>query len=336
MTAVRVEPFTSHYAETAVVHLDYDCAVDAPQRLFLKKHSEHRGRRETAVYGAISAQADFPMITIPCYAAHYDPQTGDSHCLLADLSASHEVVASREAVRSFTAVPTRKQLREVMTVLAQWHAFWWEHPRLQDAWVVWPEELVQKAVFLQFVQEMKLAWQQFEKRVGDDFPNEWRRRIEHLLTMLPIVAKRYFWPRFEAGEQLTLAHGDCYFGNFLYPRDDGENGRTVLFDFDNVHVNFSGEDLVLLLATFWLPTQRRQYERNLLEQYHVQLHACGVTGYGWKDLVRDYRLGIIWRLFHPVWGMVNGEQTAHWQAKMGCLMSAYEDWHCWEFIEEVR
>lgn len=90
---------------------------------------------------------------------------------------------------------------------------------------------------------------------------------------------------------VTLSHGDCYFIQFLCPRQAG-SGATYLIDFDSVSTNLPAYDLVYMFATFWTSEQRLAGEREtqLLRRYHAGLTTYGVRGYSWSDLQQDYRL----------------------------------------------
>jgi hypothetical protein len=70
----------------------------------------------------------------------------------------------------------------------------------------------------------------------------------------------------------------------------------------------------------------------LLRRYHGALLAHGVKGYEWDDLVVDYRLMLILRIFLPVWDASNGSPRAYWWPKFRCLTDAYRDWRCEELL----
>ena len=64
----------------------------------------------------------------------------------------------------------------------------------------------------------------------------------------------------------------------------------------------------------------------------LRLLDHGVAGYTWDDLLFDYRLMLIYRIFLPVWDAVNGSSRAYWWPKLQCLTGAYLDWHCAELL----
>lgn len=91
-------------------------------------------------------------------------------------------------------------------------------------------------------------------------------------------------------------------------------------------------DLTYLCAAFWTPAFRREggREEGLLRRYHRALLAHGVAGYGWDDLLADYRLALGVMIFLPVWDRTNGSSRGYWWPKLQCLTGAYRDWRCAE------
>jgi hypothetical protein len=79
------------------------------------------GGREVRMYQALAAdQQKLPVV--PCYDAAFDPHRGLYHLLLADLSATHDQPASWTIGDRY--------ITQTVDCLAQFHAYWWEHPRL--------------------------------------------------------------------------------------------------------------------------------------------------------------------------------------------------------------
>ncbi|HCQ04018.1 MAG TPA: hypothetical protein DIT99_26480 [Candidatus Latescibacteria bacterium] len=74
----------------------------------------------------------------------------------------------------------------------------------------------------------------------------------------------------------------------------------------------------------------------------------GVTGYSWDNLIMDYRVKIIWRIFMAVWdcvtapppkraddGQTYGTDKSYWWPKMVSEIGAYKDWKCADLLDEV-
>jgi len=130
-----------------------------------------------------------------------------------------------------------------------------------------------------------------------------------------------------------LTNGDCYFAQFLCPRDQRVD-RTHIVDFQAVSANLGAYDLVYLFATFWTSTQRRDYDREarLLRQYHNTLQAARVMKYSWDALLVDYRLMIAYMIFDPVWDQTTGAKKSYWWPKLCCLTDAYRDLGCADLL----
>ena len=64
-----------------------------------------------------------------------------------------------------------------------------------------------------------------------------------------------------------------------------------------------------MMALHWYPDLRRAFERPLLDYYHAELMAHGVTGYDRRALDDDYRLSALWHITMPVWQEANKDPT---------------------------
>ena len=67
-----------------------------------------------------------------------------------------------------------------------------------------------------------------------------------------------------------------------------------------------------MMALHWFPDHRRRYERHLLDHYHAELLAHGVTGYDRYALDDDYRLSVLWQIATPVWQAWNNIPSGIW------------------------
>ena len=128
---------------------------------------------------------------------------------------------------------------------------------------------------------------------------------------------------------ITLSNGDCYFIQFLCPTMPEDNS-TYLIDFDSVGANLPAYDLVYMFATFWTPEQRNglDLEQNLLRRYHNSLLATVLPAIAGTNLMRDYRLCILYMIFDPVWDQTSGAPKSYWLPKMHCLTGAFNDLDC--------
>ena len=158
----------------SVLRVRYTANVpaDAPTRLILKRNiseewAREAGAEEVKFYTLVASLADHPRLTVPCYAAAYDEDTGQSYLLLEDLSATHRPPVSREQLIGLVdAVPAATDISAVVETLAQLHAYWWDHPLLDAGqfsvgyWSRTPQR------FEQYLQRRTTSWQRVIAQEG--------------------------------------------------------------------------------------------------------------------------------------------------------------------------
>jgi hypothetical protein len=312
-----------------------DAPADAPQRLLLKRNLSaawaiRDAAREVAFYRLVAPFARSLPVLVRCYGAAFDTERSASYILLDDLSETHLTPISRERVLALDGVPSEDHLYGVIDALAQFHAYWWEHPLLGQAVLPVHDWYRDRAAHDAFIRDARADWERFIAAEGAAFPDDRRALYEHALSHLPGLWDRYLADRVASRQNLTLSNGDSYFAQFLCPKDP--SGRTYLIDFQNPKADFAALDLVYLFATFWTPAQRQERETRLLRRYHRTLQTHGIR-YGWDELLRDYRLMVIYMMFFPLWDQVNGSRRAYWWPKMQCLTGAYRDLGCAALLE---
>jgi hypothetical protein len=332
---------------SAISHLELTYSADAPssapKRLLLKLNRNHDGALEVSFYRLIADEARGLPIFARCFAAAHDIATGDSYCLIEDLSQSHVTPVTRSEVLAGRGVPTDAQLDGIVDATARFHAAFWEHPRLRRAadeleagrpW--WLQDVAKvrpwfrdDAYHRQHVTRREQEWAAFIAAVGDWFPSELRVLYERALANLPILWERYLGRRVADLRHLTMSNGDSYFAQFLCPRDPTSE-TTRIIDFQDASANLGAYDLVYLFATFWTPEQRHERDREmgLLYRYLDRLHLYGVRDYTWGNLSTDYRLMIAYMIFDPIWNQTSGSSKNYWWPKLQCLVAAYQDLNC--------
>lgn len=334
--AYQMRSNTAFNSSIAHLELAYSAAApaDAPRALLIKHNANGDGELEAGFYQLVAMLPTVPPMLVPCYAALYDPTSGNSTCLLQDLSATHATPTERADVLALRGVPTDTQFDQIVDALAQFHAFWWEHPRFGSIPKVldvrpWYRDA---AFHDQHVQRRTNEWQQFISAEGPWFPADLRALYEHALDQLPLLWERYLALRMPQFQAMTLSNGDCYFAQFLCPTVPGTN-QAYIVDWQDVSVNLDAYDLVYLFATFWTSPQRREHgrEERLLRRYLDQLRAHGVASYTWDTLLVDYRLMIAYMLFDPIWNAASGSSKSYWWPKLQCLVAAYRDLNCAQF-----
>lgn len=317
-----------------------DASPDAPARVVLKRNipaawGVEAGADEVRFYSLIGGLADHPPITPPCLAAAYDEASGSSYLLLRDLSATHRPPVTRDQQISIVdGVPSAVDIAAVVETLARLHAYWWEHPLLGTAPFSVGYWSRTRERFERYAERRGTAWRWLVEHEGDWLPADVRALYEQVLARLPAHWERHLAPRFQTSQQLTLTHGDAYFANFLCPIPP-TTGTTYLLDWQSPSFDIAGYDLANLCATFWAPQQRHenQREEGMLRRYLATLQAHGVRAYSWDDLVRDYRLGLVFWLLMPVQDAAGGSRRDYWWPKMQCLVAAFRDWRCGELLD---
>jgi Ecdysteroid kinase-like family len=329
--------FNSH---TSHLQLHYsNAAPGLTANMILKRNipgswGVEAGAQEVTFYQLVAALPAAPPAIVPCYAAAYDPASGDSYLLLHDLSATHAHPITRDQQISITdAVPPAQLIERVIDTLAQHHAYWWDHALLDGGTFeigYWSRDAERFALYLQ---RRRTSWEGLLANEAAWFPDDLRELYACVLDHLEQHWQRYLEPRFQARANLTLVHGDAYFANFLCPTDPSA-GATYLLDWQSPTVDIGGYDLANLCATFWTSAQRHaaQREQQILRRYHAVLQAHGVRDYTWPNLLTDYQAGLIYWLLVPLQDRYDGAGKDYWWPKMQCLVAAFREWHCADLL----
>jgi|GEM_PF-661771 len=339
---VTTSAFNSQISRLLLQYSD-DASAGVPTRLVLKRNVQEAwgveaGAEEVKFYTLVASLPDHPAITIPCYAAAYDQESGNSYVLLQDVSDTHVPPLTRDQqVGIVEGVPPAVYIEPVIETLAHLHAYWWEHPLVETETFdvgYWSRNAER---FEQYLQRRTTSWKSFLKQEGDWFPGDLRDLYDQVLGRLQHHWQHYLEPRFRARRNLTLTHGDAYFANFLCPQEPTPSA-TYLLDWQSPSFDIGGYDLANLCATFWTAEQRHeaQREETILHRYHTVIQAHGVKGYSWDDLVTDYKTGLIVWLFIPVQDCYDGASKDYWWPKMQCLVAAFRDWHCEDLLGPKR
>ena len=342
VTTAETGAFNSH---TRHLRLELSAAATSglATSLILKRNTQELwsiegGAEEVKFYQVAASLHPSPPALVPCYAAAYDPASGNSYLLLEDLSETHTPPVTRDQQLSIVdAVPSAAAIERVIDTLAQYHAYWWEHPLLATetfAIGYWSRNADR---FAQYLERRRRAWESLQANEANWFPDDLRDLYERVLTHLPRHWEKYLEPRFRTNQHLTLLHGDAYFANFLIPKHSSDE-TTYLLDWQSPTVDIAGYDLANLCATFWTSEQRHeaQREEQVLRRYHTTLQAHGVRDYIWDDLVADYRNGLIYWLLVPVQDRFGGSVKDYWWPKMQCLVAAFREWRCAELLGMVE
>lgn len=210
--------------------------------------------------------------------------------------------------------------KRIIGTRARFHAAWWDDPRLGVSIGTWlPADDGQ-------LQHFAAEFVRFADRVGDRLPPERRNLFERLIDAGPRLNKRY-----HSHQNVTIVQGDSHIWNTFLPKT-GANDDVRIFDWDSWRVDMATDDLAYMMALHWYPDLRRVFERPLLDHYHAELMAHGVTGYNPRELGDDYRLSVLWQIATPVWQAANNIPPWIWWNNLGRTFLAVDDLGCRELL----
>jgi aminoglycoside phosphotransferase (APT) family kinase protein len=116
-------------------------------------------------------------------------------------------------------------------------------------------------------------------------------------------------------------HGDFRPDNFLLGRVEGAPPLAVV-DWQTVSLGVRVTDTAYLIGGAIPPVERRDVERDLLEEYRVQLNAAGVD-YSREDCWRDYRWGTLHGVLISVLAAIMAEQTERGDSMLSLMASRH-------------
>ena len=280
----------------------------APRSLILKAGLPDRpggpwkpGQREVAFYRDVAPAT--PAGLLPhCYDGHADIEAGTWHLLLEDLTDTHR------AATAWPLPPAFEQCAAIVGTQARFHASWWNDDRLG----VTIGRLGQPSL-----EAMTRQFDGFARDFGDRLPSERRELHRSLLRSAPRLLAR--------PQPRTIVHGDAHAWNCFLPTGAG---TPRLFDWDAWQIDHASDDLAYLMAVHWYPDQRRAFEALLLDRYHDNLLAYGVTGYGRDTLQEDYRVSVLWQIARAIWQQSIAMPPVIWWNNLERLHLAVDDLDC--------
>lgn len=324
VAAVRaVHSFPTVLSQLYRLKLDYEGDADsAPGHLYLKTTlpgspgvALDSGRQEVAFYTTVAAAMP-PGLAPRCFEAHVAPD-GAWHLLLEDLTDTH-VIASQ-----WPLPPTVAQTEAIVRCRARFQAAWWDHPKLGAGVGHRPSGLE----FEQWLGGLAQQYQAFADALDDRLSPRHRALYERLFAEAPRLLERM-----RSWRHLTIIQGDSHVWNCFLPRD-GTAGTARLFDWDGWRVSVGAEDLAYMIAMHWYPELRQQAERGLLDAFHDELLAGGVTGYDRQALQDDYRFSVLWDTTRPIWHRAAGIPPLIWWNNLQRIHLAVDDLDCRELLD---
>lgn len=284
VSGLRMERDERRLSQIGYLRLDYTPGSrgHCPTKLFLKlcitdRGDESFGPSEVNYYARdYVGVEDLPLLT--CYDAAYSAEKGAYHILLDDVSETHRESHGR--------TPTLAYGLALADGLARMHGHWWGAERLAAG----GEPIPTAAKIERYVSMARAGLEPMLQSVRGQIDDTWKAALYDLFAHHP--AKMI--ERTAVANGFTLVHGDPNPGNILAPIDDDR--PIYLIDrqpFDWSLTTWLGVgDLAYAMVHWWDTDVRRELEGVILRRYHECLLASGVTGYGWEQLMRDYRLSI--------------------------------------------
>jgi hypothetical protein len=231
-------------------------------------------RREAGVYRELRPWERAPSPRV--LAQGWDDAAGRGWLLLEDLldHVGGDGVAGATDTQAFAAV----------TALAEWHAAFWNDPRLAElAWLPSSTD----PVVAGYGQIFDMTWDMAVDRLGGvsadiaDAAHAGRAVFDDAIQ------------EFATGDR-TLVHGDARIDNIRF----GDRG-AVLLDFQLAAHGRGIYDVAFFCAGSLRTDDRRRLEPELIERYRLTLAQAGID-VSPDDLWRDYRLGHMVNLPNPV------------------------------------
>lgn len=293
-----------------------------PQRLFLKICATELGDASLGPSEVHYYTRDYvgvagvPLIT--CYDAVFSAEQRCYHLLLDDLSATHGESHGRRPALAYGLA--------LAEGLARMHAHWWGAERLAAA----GESLPAPAQIERYVAMAHAGLEAMLESVRGQIEAHWEPALRDLFAHHPAKMME----RAADANGFTLVHGDANPGNILAPFVG--DAPVYLIDrqpFDWSLTAWLGvSDLAYMMAHWWESDIRRALELPILRRYHETLLAAGVRGYGWEQLLRDYRLCVVQSVYVAAEWCRNEadcvEMKWAWFPMLQKAMAAFFDHNC--------
>ena len=272
------------------------------------------GRAEVEFYQSVAPGLPCPPL-IECFDTGYSADSGRSHILMRDLSDTHSQPEQNQA-------PSPEMSRLAVEALARVHAAWWNSPELGNS----IGKLFDEAALASFIDNLESSVTDFIDRSGVLLTREQLDAYDLMLKNAEQI-----WGRLMHREGLTVTHGDCHWWNYLYPRDP-QTDAVHIFDWHLWHVDLGARDLAFLLALGGFAEPRPDLENGLLRAYRNKLSECGVSDYGWEQLLEDYRWSAIRNMNLPVIFWTQGKHESTVRSALERAFASYQRLQCEDLI----
>jgi hypothetical protein len=217
--------------------------------------------------------------------------------------------------------PTIAQTEAIVRCRARFQAAWWDHPRLGVDVGTWPSD----TEIDKWLADLAKGYEAFADALGERLAPNRHALYERLLAEAPMLLQR-----FRSHRHMTIIQGDAHVWNCFLPKHGTDTPR--LFDWDGWRPNIGADDLAYMIAMHWYPEMRQRAESHLLDAFHEELLANGVTGYDRRALQDDYRLAVLWQITRPIWLRAVGIPAGIWWSHLERIHLAVDDLGCRELL----
>ncbi len=246
--------------------------------------------REVRFYEEVAPQVG--LSTPRRYYSATDRETGHHVLLLEDLAPAR--------VGDNVAGCSDKDAELVVSEIAQFHAAFWESPRLAD--LEWMFSYQRDADRKQ--ERYGQLWHPFLEKVGDLLPPALLEVGQRLGDNLASISRQLGEP------PRTVLHGDYRLDNIVFGAPGAGSSLTVI-DWQVSEIGRGVADVAYFVAHSIDPEQRRATELELLRNYHSVLLAWGVRDYDFEACLHDYRLSLLHHLSRVVGGTALFDISSH-------------------------
>ncbi len=226
-------------------------------------------QREFDFYQNFAGQTD--KLVPFCYWSHYDPITNQAGLLL-------EYVEDTRHTSVYDG--NIEDIRTVVELLAPFHAKWWNQSAKLSRLCQGQDHFIVDPILAKLETALTNIKQHFRDEVGETLIallEQWIPNAQRLIA-------------YEQKQPQTLCHGDLHRDQILFPR--AADGAVRIIDWQMAARDSGAYDLAYLLMTGLRPEQRKRCEHAMVENYHAELLAHGVTHYPLDALWSSYRFSL--------------------------------------------
>ena len=287
------------------------------------------GKHEVKYYNIVAEMMnEMPLPT--CYHAAYSEETGLSHIIFKNLSDTHT-----EWLEEWPATLKIHYIGKAIDCLAEFHAFWWDHPKLKELskhsfmFYTFKENSFNEKEIISWFKKENQALNRMLKILGDQISVKQKELFETVFSRYPKVA----YERIKK-EEITVLHGDAHQWNYYYPTDiENEKSKVILSDWQFWSIGVGGQDLSFMMGLWWPPEARSLLEKELIKRYHNSLINFGVKNYSWDECWYDYRFGALLNLYKVVYYWVQEYPPSTFWPCLKYSFHTIEDLNCIELLE---